>query len=541
MSAPPRYGQYGDFRSHSAHVNGDPMGRTLQPSSPGSIRDEGTGAALRSFLRVIRRRLPLLLVCMVIVPAVAVAWSLQQDKEYASSASLLFRTTNIGEALTGSNFFSPGEDATRQAQTNVNLVSAGAVAARTAQAIDEPGVTPELVRGSVSVSPEGESEVAGVEAKTGDPDLSANIANTYAEQFIEVRREADERAILEAKERVEAQLSTLSETSRAGPQGERLREQAEELAVLGPVQTGNAEIIQRATPNSDPVSPHPKRNAIVGLFLGLLLGLGLILLLEQLDNRIKDEEGIEDAYGLPILSKIPHSGKVEPEARFDPIGLGPGGAEAFRMLHANLRYFNVGRKIDSLVVTSATPGEGKTTIAWGLAVTEARSGKSVLLIEGDMRQPSLAERSGLGRRAPAGLSLVLSGSETLDSAITTVEVSSADSSRLDVMLSGPLPPNSAALLESAEMSALLAEAREQYDLIVIDSPPVIVSDPIALMPQVSGVLVVSRLGYSRKDNSRNMRELLANLDVTPFGIVLNDTKPAREGYYMPQAGAAVQT
>ncbi len=540
MSAPPKYGQYGDFGSRSAQVNGDPMGRPTQPSPPGA-RDEGSGAALRSFIRVVRRRLPLLIVCMVVVPVVALAWSLQQDKEYSSSASLLFRTTNIDQSLTGTSFFSGGEDATRQAQTNVNLVSMGDVAARTAKAIDQPSVTPEMVKGSVSVSPEGESEVAAVEATTGDPELSALIANTFADQYIETRREADQRAILEAKDRVEAQYDGLSPTSQNAPQGERLQEQAEELEVLGPLQTGNAEVVQRATPNSEPVSPHPKRNAIVGLFLGLLLGLGLILLLEQLDNRIKDEEGIEDSYALPILAKIPHSGSVEPAARFDPIGLGPGGAEAFRMLHANLRYFNVGRKIDSLVVTSATPGEGKTTIAWGLAVTEARSGKAVLLIEADMRQPSLAERSGLGRKGPAGLSLVLSGSETLDSATTTVEVSSADSSRLDVMLSGPLPPNSAALLESSEMGALLAEARELYDLIVIDTPPIIVSDPIALMPQVSGVLAVSRLGYSRKDNALNMRDLLSRLDVTPFGVVLNDTKPVREGYYMPQAGAAVQT
>lgn len=522
-------------------MNGDLIGRTLQPSAPGSLRDEGTGAALRSFLRVIRRRLPLLIVCTVIVPVVAVAWSLQQDKEYSSSASLLFRTTNLGQQLTGTNFFSGAEDATRQAQTNINLVSTGDVAARTAKAVDKPGITPGMIQSSVSISPEGESEVAGVEATTLEPELSAEIANTYAEEFITVRREADQRAVEEAQARVEAQYNSLSPTSQEGSQGERLLEQAEELEVLGPLQTGNAEVVKRATANSEPVSPHPKRNAIVGLFLGLLLGLGLILLLEQLDSRIKDEEGIEEAYELPILAKIPHSGSPEPAARFDPIGLGPGGSEAFRMLHANLRYFNVGRQITSLVVTSATPGEGKTTISWGLAVTEARSGKSVLLIEADMRQPSLAEKSGLDRGRPTGLSLVLSGSESLADAIQTVDVSAADSSRLDVMLSGPLPPNSAALLESAEMSALLTEAREQYDLVVIDTPPIIVSDPIALMPQASGVLVVSRLGYSRKDNARNMRELLAHLDVTPFGVVLNDTKPAREGYYMPQAGAAVQT
>ena len=322
--------------------------------------DSGTGASLRAFLGVIRRRLPILLICAIVVPAATLLWSLQQEEEYSASASLLFRSANLSQSLTGSSFFSSSGDASRTAQTNVELVSLGAVAARTAKRIDEPGVTAPLVSEAVSVSLEGESDVANVKATTGGPVLAARIANVFAHEYIDVRREAERRTVLTAKDRVEAELEAMTPEQREGVQGRRLAQQAQELGVLASLRTGNAEVVQTAMPNTTPVSPHPTRNIILGLLVGVLLGVGLILLLEQFDTRIKDEAAVEKAYRLPILARIPHGGKEKLGGLFDPIGLGAPGAEAFRMLRANLRYFNVDRKIDSMLVTSAAAGEGKT-------------------------------------------------------------------------------------------------------------------------------------------------------------------------------------
>jgi succinoglycan biosynthesis transport protein ExoP len=519
----------------------DLIGRTpgLRASASPQTEDGGTGATLRAFLGVVRRRLPILLVCAIVVPAATLFWSLQQEKEYSSSASLLFRSAKLDQSLTGSTFFSSSGDATRTAQTNVELVSLGVVATRTAQRLDEPGVTPGLVGEAVSVSLQGESDVASVKATVGDPALAARIANVFAHEYIAVRREAEQRTVLTARDRVEGQLEEMTPEQRAGSQGQRLSKQAEELDVLASLQTGNAEVVQPATPNGAPVSPHPTRNAVLGLIVGVLLGVGLILLLEQFDTRIKDEAGVEDAYGLPILAKIPHGSRGRSPEASDPIGLGTPGAEAFRMLHANLRYFNVDRKIDSLLVTSAAPGEGKTTVSWGLSVTEARGGKSVLLVEADMRQPTLASRD--GGDPSSALSLVLAGVDTLENAVVPVDLGSATETDLHVLLAGPIPPNSAELLESTQMSALLEEARGRYDLVVIDTPPIVVADAIALMPQVSGVLVVARLRHSRRDAARDLHELLTNLDALPLGTVANDAVPAREGYYVPYAGHAGAT
>jgi succinoglycan biosynthesis transport protein ExoP len=525
-------GRKGLPRQHELDQNGDLAGRAPVPHPASPMPVESTGAAMRSFLRALRRRWPILLVCIAVVPAAALIWSLQQPDEYEASASLLFRNVELDQSE-GSSFTPSSDDPTRAAETNLNLVTTGEVAARTAERLDTPGVTPGFVEDAIDVSLAGESDIADVTAKTEDPDLSAHLANAFALEFIEQRRRADRRAILAGKTRIEAELAQLSPAQAESLQGQRLNRQVEELAVLASLQTGNAEIVQRATANDTPVSPKPLRNAILGLILGGLLGIGIVLLIEQFDTRIKDESEVEEAYGLPILTSVPHSGEVQRPSELDPIGLGPPAAEAFRMLHANLRYFNVGRRIETLLITSATAKEGKTTVSWGLAVTEARSGKSVLLIEADLRQPSLAPR--LGQSPESGLSLVLSGSDTLDSALVSMDPGPNASSDLDVLFAGPAPPNPAEQLESPEMAELLEEARKRYDLVVIDTPPTIVADAIPLMRQASGVLIVARVGYAKHDLAHNLRDLLAHLDALPFGTVANDTPPKTGGYYMPYA------
>lgn len=506
---------------------GRPKMDSIQP-----LTEESAGSTLRAFFRTLRRRWLILLVCVVVVPIAAFLWSQHQTKEYSAGASLLFLNTKLDKELTGPG--SLAEEGSRGLKTNVNLAGLGPVADRTAEAIDQPGVTGEMVAGATSVEAQGETNVARVTTTTTDPELAAEIANTYAREYIAVRKEANQRIVNTAKGKIEEQIATLTPAELETERGEKLTEQVQELEVLSKLQTGDAEVVQEAVPDTEPVAPHPKRNAAIGLVVGILLGVGIVLLLEQFDTRLKDETEVEEAYGLPALGRIPHAGKVKPLDRFDPIGLGPSGTEAFRLLHANLRYFNVANKVDSLVITSGSSGEGKTTVAWGLATTEARSGKSVLLIEADLRQPSLGKR--IGSSQVHGLSRVLAGIESFDDAVLNIGVGTDETNELHVLLAGPIPPNSTVLLESPEMSELLEEARRRYDLVVIDTPPTLVADPIALMPQVSGVLVVSRLRRSRKDVAHDIRDLLTRLDTAPLGVVINDAPAPREGYYMPNTG-----
>jgi capsular exopolysaccharide synthesis family protein len=195
------------------------------------------------------------------------------------------------------------------------------------------------------------------------------------------------------------------------------------------------------------------------------------------------------------------------------------------MLRANLRYFNVDHEIRSLVVTSSAPGEGKTTVAWNLAAAATSAGKRSLLLEADLRRPGVAHERGL---APSpGLAHVLAGQADLSSAIQRIQLmrsgdSDTPSGTLDVVVAGALPPNPMDLLESDRMRRVISDAEQSYDLVVIDTPPTsVVSDAIPLLKEVSGVLVVIRLGKSARESVTHLRNQLRNLSAPTLGIVIN--------------------
>ena len=203
------------------------------------------------------------------------------------------------------------------------------------------------------------------------------------------------------------------------------------------------------------------------------------------------------------------------------------------MLRANLRYFNVDRDNRSIVVTSAASGEGKSTVAWNLAAAAAEAGARVLLIEADLRRPSLAERHGLS--AGQGLSGVLAGQTDLDRAALTIPLGehtpTGGHTSFDVLLAGPIPPNPSDLIESNQLAKLIDSAQQRYDMMVIDTPPAtIVSDTAPLIKQVSGLIVVSRLGQTTRDSAGHLQRHLQHLGAPTLGVVVNGVS-TRDRYY----------
>ncbi|MBA3617330.1 MAG: CpsD/CapB family tyrosine-protein kinase, partial [Rubrobacteraceae bacterium] len=285
-----------------------------------------------------------------------------------------------------------------------------------------------------------------------------------------------------------------------------------------------------------PASPQPLRNAALGLVLGALLGLGLALLIDRLDRRLRDPKEVEDAFERPVLAGLPESSALKDA---DPLlhGVPEGEREAFRMLRANLRYFNVSRAIRSVLITSSGSGDGKSTVAWGLAVAAASSGSRTLLVEADLRHPSLAARYGLyGLGTRHGLTSVLTGEVHRAAAVSQIPVAASANDAhpahsMDVMLAGPLPPNPTDLIESPPMADLIRDVEREYDLVVVDTPPVaIVSDAIPLLTMVGGVIVVSRLGKTTRDAVRHLRSQLDNLEAPLLGVVVNSVDSGA-GYY----------
>jgi len=488
---------------------------------------------LHEILGTLRRGLWLIVGCMLLLGGAALAVSLTQTKQYAAEASLLFRDPAFDQKLFGSTFQARSQDPDRQAATNVQLVGLKQVAERTADRLDVE-LTAKQVENAVEVAANGRSDLVTITATATDPAMSARIANGFAAEFIEFRRQADRKTIFDAQQLVEDQIEAVRARGDAG-RASSLRARAEQLYVLGSLQTGNAEQVQIAERPDSPASPNPVRATILGVLFGGLLGVGLVLLRARLDRRLRTTEALEEAFSRPVLALVPVS------KEFDT-GIPPRRSraeEAFSTLWTNLRYFNVTRKIDSVIVTSTRSGDGKTTVALNLATAAARTGSRVLLLEADLRRPSLWERVAPGQPSVGGLTQVLAGSSSLEDATIQLDTTEAGATNgekraLDILAAGQVPPNPAEMLDSEPMRDLLRRVSARYDLVVIDAPPsMVVPDAIPMLQQVSAVLVVARAGTTTRDEAAELSSQLRLLDAPLVGVVANYAADAGtgSGYY----------
>jgi capsular exopolysaccharide synthesis family protein len=485
-----------------------------------------SGLSLEEVLGTLRRRAVHIALCVFLAGAAALGYSLKQTKQYTATASLVFNNTQLSQQVAGLQAASGGDPQAQQG-TNLKLVTLGGSADKTARLVGH-GLSRKKVVDAVAVSSEANTNIVQVSATSSSPTLAADIANTYSEQFVREQQNASGRYFKTALASVKAQLDDLPADQRSGPAGLALQDRAQSLEILTQIQSGNVQVAQRAPVPTAASSPKVVRNTLLGAFLGLLLGLSLAFLRERLDRRIKEPEDLERIFELPLLATVPESSAYPAHT-----ALGEGArvlpapeAEVFKMLRARLRYFNINRDLRLVLVTSATPGDGKTTVAQNLAEAAASAGGRVLLLEADLRRPTLAGR--LGLRSAPGLAEVLISSCSVDDALqaTSLEPATNGSSRQNsavrVIVSGMVPPNPAELIESSAMERLLDWAAESFDLVLIDTPPLsVVPDAIPLMRRIHGVVIVSRLGKSTRDGAVRLRAELTRLHAPLLGVVAN--------------------
>jgi len=213
----------------------------------------------------------------------------------------------------------------------------------------------------------------------------------------------------------------------------------------------------------------------------------------------------------------------------------------FSLIRAHLRFFNVDRDLRTVVIASAAQGDGKTTIARHLAEAAARLGSRVLLLEVDLRQPTLVQQ--LDIESGPGLADVLIGAISIGEAIQSVDLEAApgegaEGRTLDVLTAGAvLPPNPGELLESNAMETVLERARSVYDLVVIDTPPLtVVSDAFPLLRKVDGVVIVGWVGHSRRDVAERLHQVLASSGAPLLGVIANGSKSGGPGSYAYAGG-----
>lgn len=306
-----------------------------------------------------------------------------------------------------------------------------------------------------------------------------------------------------------------------------------ETTLTEDMRTGNIRIVDRAEVPRIPVRPRKNLNLLLAVIVGLTAGIGLAFFFEYLDNTIKLPEDLKQHLKIPYLGPTP---LIESKGRTQGVGNRVSdlvclsapkstASESYRGLRTNILFSSAGEAPQVILITSSGPGEGKTITTANLAVAMAQAGSKVLVIEGDLRRPQVHNLFGVSRER--GITHLLVGNDSFEKTVVHSQVPN-----LDLLVSGPLPPNPSEMLGSARMVDLLKGLRKRYDRILIDTPPITaVTDSMILSRNVDGVVMVIRAGATVRDMAKNAVNQLQAVGAHILGAVLNAVDIGKDKYY----------
>lgn len=525
---------------------------------------ESDAVTLADYLRFIRERWWVILLVTVILVGVTAGLTFRQTPRYQTSAEVIHQTAGWESTLLGVSSYYYYQ---QRIPVDARLMASPELAAKVKERTGSARSAAELL-GMISVEPLSETESIRVRAVSTDPAEAAAVANGFADTFVATRADDMKQALADARESLEEQLAAVPIAELGEAEGLSLQNRLRQLDLVEDLAMGDYKLLVPAAVPGAPYTPQPIRDMVLALAIGLVGGVALAFVLEQLDKRIRDEESMERVFHLPVLASIPlvsakaarrrsktpvpeteAEGKKGAKPTREAIGIGFQHGhrvllEPYMMLRSNLQYFSVDRDMRMLMITSTLPKQGKTTVTVNLGLALALAGHRVLLMECDLRRPMLHEYLGLSN--DVGLSNVLAGTVSFSRALQPVKVADyvSRSSRrgaqvetarrhLYALCSGPIPPNPSELVASKRMEeVLLQAARSQADYILIDTPPVLmVADALAITPQVDGVLIAARLRQTKRDEAAHLRNLLERSGAHVLGLVVGSDKRSRGGYY----------
>jgi succinoglycan biosynthesis transport protein ExoP len=482
-----------------------------------AVTTESQPLDIRAYAGVLWRRKWIFLATIVLLPAAVYLVSRSQSKVYEASVVMQVQPAPVDTSLLSGQVNVP---TLQSADVAARLIQTVGVAQAAARHLPPPRPSATALLRAMRVSVDQDTLLITLTAKASNPSRAAAMANAFGSSVNATRARQAVRVINQAIAHVQSQISVLP--VRGDLARTQLSNQLQRLKVLRAAQGTNAQVIDPATVPSAPVSPRPRRDALLALLAGLPLGLVLVALAESWDRRIREPEDVEHLLGLSLLTSVP--GSAFGRSLDDSVTI-----EAFRNLRANLEFFNVDREIRSLVVTSGRKGEGKTMVALNLAHAYSLGGADVILVEADLRRPAISSRLGM---APAnGLAATLVGKSSLDEVLYERKRALEENGRMRIIPAGDLPPNPAELLRSQRMHRLLEELSTMCDLVIIDTSPLLaVSDALPLLDRVSGTLLVARVGLVQRDELLHVKKLLAAAQSVSVGIVATGTKERQSSY-----------
>ncbi len=475
---------------------------------------------LATLLRALRARWWLIGLTALVAGGLAFALSMLQDDRYEATADLLFRPSDPAPRIDPATAPPDAADAPeRTAATNLALASADTVARQVKSKLRSPLSVDEL-RERVELAPEGQADIVTVTASGGSRDEAARIANAFAEEVVALRRRTAEAKVQRV---IDAISSRLAAVPRDSGTAEELSRRAEQLRVEKGLQTGDVELAEPAIPPRERSSPRPLTNSAIGLVLGLLVGVALALVLQRLDRRIESEDELADIVGAPTIGRIPLAKETRWERELF--------YEGFQFLRANLQLREEARDCRTIAVTSALPGNGKSTVTVGLAKALAASGSTVVAVDGDLRRPTLHQNFGVPAE-PGMTNIIGGGADVLEQLQPTLLAP------VSLLAAGPALPISASVMAASKpLQELFQTLRGVADYVIVDTAPVTIgADASTIATAVDGVIVVVDQATVKREALKAANEQLTGSGAHVIGVVLNRAsvllaEEAYRGYY----------
>jgi succinoglycan biosynthesis transport protein ExoP len=499
---------------------------------------------LTDYLRIFRRRKWYIIGTTILVAALAVALSLRQQRLYQAQSQVVLSRLDIAGSITGAQNPSLSEDPARYAATQASIARSSPLAQLAIKESGVPGRTESSLLKDSSVTPSSTADVLDFIVQDRSPATAAKLAYAYATAFVAYQLQLQTNALSRARRQLKQQLSRLARLGLSqSPAYRRLANSEQQLHTMQLLQSQDTVLNHPA--RGSQVQPTPRRDGLLGVAFGVLIGLGLAFAAEALDRRVRTVEEVEEQLGLPVLARIPTTARRhghgiamidQPRSPY---------AEALRRLATSIVFSNPDRPARMLLFTSALEREGKSTTLANLGVALAALGNRVVLVDLDLRRPALP--SFFGVHQLTGLTDVAVGRKPLDAALVQVgflnltwdDEEGDDPSdlppcgSLHLLPTGPLPPNPGEFVASEALAArVLAPLHKKADYILVDSPPACAfGDAARVSAQVDAVVVVTRIGVANRSALQDLRRQLAAAPVPPLGlVVVDDNPPGIAGY-----------